>query len=302
MACPARIREGLSLTQVRLGFRVFALGAALLLSASQARGVEENCSLEIHSNSQARWEKVSRGLEARDFHFRFRDGSFSRMASVRIDPDHFDIRLWWQTSKNYFSSLARQVAEQTKAAVVVNASYFDENGRPMGYFRSGDMVYNSRLLYRGRRRALHLGAVFYVREKSGKVGIATREEFDAKGVREAFQAGPYLVHGGKPDPGLEAYREFRRPDRRTILALGKDGRLSFLVSEEIGRGISWCELQYFLTRPESEGGLDAAEAMNLDGGSSSQLYVRGGDPSRQIQGRNVPALIVVVPRQGKGGS
>ncbi len=290
------------MTQVCTRFPVLFFAFTLILGVVEAFGAEESCSSGIRMNNESRWKEISRGLEFRDFLFRFKDGSSSRMASVRLDPDQFHIRLLWQVNKSIFASRAKQVAEKTKAVVVVNAGYFDENGRPLGYFRSGDTVYNSRLLFRGRRRALHLGAVFYVRKKSGKVGIATREAFDSKGVQEAFQAGPYLVRGGKPDPGLDAYREFRRPDRRTILALGKDRRLLFLVSEEIGRGISWCELQNFLTLPESEGGLDAAEAMNLDGGSSSQLYVKGNSPSRQMKGRNVPALIVVIPRQVKSGS
>lgn len=283
-----------TVTRARVSVIFFAV--ALLLGPVKAFGANESCPSDIRADKKSQWKKISRGLEARDFNIRIGKGSSSRMAGVRLDPARFRIRLLWQANKGFFASLINQVAKKMKAAVVLNAGYFDENGRPLGYFQSGDKVYNSRLLFRGRRRALHLGAVFYVLKESGKVGITTREAFSSRGVQEAFQAGPYLVRKGKPDPGLEAYREFRRPDRRTILALGKDGRLIFLVSEEVGRGISWCELQHFLTRPVSEGGLDAAEAMNLDGGSSSQLYVQGNSPSRQMKGRIVPALIVVVPR------
>ncbi len=284
------------MTRTRIRFPVIFFAVTLLLVAVKAFGANESCPSGIRADKESQWKKISQGLEVRDFHIHIGKGSSSRMEGVRLDPARFRIRLLWQANKSFFDSRIRQVAKKMKAAVVLNAGYFDEKGRPLGYFQSGGKVYNSRLLFRGRRRALHLGAVFYVLNKSGKAGIVTREAFSAKGVREAFQAGPYLVRNGKPDPGLDAYREFRRPDRRTILALGKDGRLIFLVSEEVGRGISWCELQHFLTRPVSEGGLDAAKAMNLDGGSSSQLYVQGNSPSRQMKGRIVPALIVVVPR------
>ncbi len=289
-------------TMVREGFPIIFVALTLALGAVRAFGAKESCPAGIRTNNESRWEKISQGLEFRDFRIRFEDGFSSRMAGVRLDPNQFHIRLLWLSNKKPFSSRIKEVAKRTNAAVIVNAGYFDENGRPLGYFRSDEKVYNSRLLFRGRRRALHLGAVFYVRKESGKVGIVTREAFNSKGVREAFQAGPYLVRGGKPDLGLDAYREFRRPDRRTILALGKKGRLLLLVSEEVGRGISWCELQNFLTRPEPEGGLDVAEAMNLDGGSSSQIYVRGNRTSRQMKGRIVPALIIIVPRKVKGGS
>lgn len=263
--------------------------------ATGAAAAESNCDARA-ADSDNEWRAISSGLEYITVRIRFGDGTASRMTGARIKPSQYEIRLRWQVGKSFPSAAAREVARDTKAAVVVNAGYFDEKGRPLGYFRSGEKVFNSRLLFRGRRRALHLGAVFYVLKRNGNVGITTREEFDSRGVREAFQAGPYLVRNGKPDPGLDAYREYRRADRRTVLAIGKEGRLIFLVSEEIGRGISWCELQNFLVRPESDGGMEVVEAMNLDGGSSSQIFVQGSDQSHFLVGRIVPALILAIPR------
>ena len=287
-------------------YRSGVLGAAALLifgaAAVSAQGAAggEGCSSRMIGGSDESWRLLSPGLEFRRFRLRFKDGHSSRMNGVRIDQARFAIRLKWQAGRSVSAKAASEIARRERAAVATNAGYFDEKGRPLGYFRTNGKVYNSRLLFRGRRRALHLGAVFYVR--GGRAGIATREDFDPEGVTEAFQAGPYLVRGGKPDSGLDAYREFRRADRRSVLALGKKRRLIFLVSEEIGRGISWCELQDFMSRSEAAGGLGAVEAMNLDGGSSSQLYVRGKGLPRNLEGRIVPALILAIPRGSRGGS
>ncbi|MFP6868059.1 MAG: phosphodiester glycosidase family protein [Nitrospinota bacterium] len=279
-----------------------SFAAAIFIAAvATAHASEDGCKTRLVGGINT-WRTIGPGMEVRKIQIRFEDGTTSRMTAARLDPDQFDIRLRWQAGKNIRSEAVRIIAQMTKAAVVVNAGYFDEKGRPLGYFRTADTIFNSRLLFRGRRRALHLGAVFYVLKGSGKVGIATREDFDSKGVREAFQAGPYLVRGGRPDPGLDAYREYRRADRRTILAFGEKGRLIFMVSEEIGRGISWCELQNFLVRSEPDGGLGAIEAMNLDGGSSSQLVVQGDGYLTFLAGRIVPALVLAVPRGGGGGS
>ncbi len=262
------------------------------LSGASSAGV--GCESRLAGNA-VHWRMISQGLDVGKMRIRFWDGASAGMTAVRIDSDRFKIRLKWQFGKSGLKATA-DIARAAKAAVAINAGYFDENGRPMGYFRSGGTLFNSRLLFRGRRRALHLGAIFYVLGKSGKARISTREEFDSRGVREAFQAGPYLVRNGRPDPGLDAYREYRRADRRTVLALGKKGRLIFMVSEEIGRGISWCELQDFLARSESGGGLETVEAMNLDGGSSSQLFVSGNGRPVNLAGRLVPALILAIPR------
>lgn len=283
---------------IKLSIILFA--AFVAFSVPTVFAAEDTCRSRPDLSKESRWKEISPGLEVRDFFIRFEDGSTSRMAGVRLKPEQFRIGLLWKEKKDSFFLSAEAIARQKNASVVVNAGYFDKKRRPLGYFQSANKIYNSGLLFRGRRRALHLGAVFYVRNRSGEIGIATREAFSAEGVSEAFQAGPYLVRRGKPDFGLEAYREFRRPDRRTILALGKKGRLLFLVSEEIGRGISWCELQHFLSLPDSEGGIGILDAMNLDGGSSSQLYVRGKSSSQHVKGRIVPALIVIIPRELKG--
>jgi uncharacterized protein YigE (DUF2233 family) len=276
-------------------FGLYLCAALVFVAVSGVSAEKESCVARI-ANSESDWQLVSKGMEVRKIRILLDDGKSAGMTAVRIDPELFDIRLRWQAEGRFPSGSARQIARLTKAAIVVNAGYFDEKGRPLGYFRSGKRLLNSRLLFRGRKRALHLGAVFYVMKDFGKVGIVTREDFDSRGVREAFQAGPYLVRDGRPNPGLDAYREFRRADRRTVLALEKGGRLIFMVSEEFGRGISWCELQNFLSRPSVDGGMEVVESMNLDGGSSSQLYVKGGAQTFYLSGRNVPALIIAIPR------
>ena len=98
---------------------------------------------------------------------------------------------------------------------------------------------------------------------------------------------------GEPVQGLSRYREYLRASRRTVVGLDAKGRLVVLVSETETRGISWCELQEFLVLPESKGGLGIRDAMNLDGGSSSQLWVRGG---MEVPGRPAPTYIVIAPR------
>ena len=102
------------------------------------------------------------------------------------------------------------------------------------------------------------------------------------------------MKNGKPVQGLVRYREYLRATRRTVVGLDVQGRLVVLVSENETRGISWCELQEYLVLPESKGGLGIRDAMNLDGGSSSQLWVRG---SNGIPGRPAPTYVIIAPRR-----
>jgi uncharacterized protein YigE (DUF2233 family) len=270
--------------------------AALLLAAPLSSAVEKDCHAVKRNVGGGRWQGLSPGLEVRDYRFLFTDESFVRMTAVRVGLEVFRVRLRWLANSAPKVSTAEALGQDVQIGVLANAGYFDENGRPLGFFLSGGKTYNRRLLFRGKKLALHLGAVFSVRAGTEKVGIATREEFDLGAEAEAFQAGPLLVRGGMPTAGLESYREFRRPDRRTVIALERSGRLLVLVSEKTRGGISWCELQVVLSRPESEGGLGVEAAMNLDGGRSSQLFIRSGAYRRNVPGRKIPAMIVITPR------
>jgi len=276
----------------------WAIALPLLLAAATPgfAAFEDDCLFTGRLSGEGGWRVLRPGLEARGIAMRFEDDSIARLSAVRVEPGRFRAELRWNPKAGPAGESAAEVARLTGAAVVVNAGYFDENGRPLGFFLSGGKVYNRRILFRGRGEALHLGAIFFVRE-GGALGIASREAFEPEGMREAFQAGPYLVREGRPVPGIERYREYWRPARRTVLAFEPDGRLLLLASETEGRGLSWCELQSFLARPEAQGGLGVAEAMNLDGGSSSQLLVQAGGFTGGVPGRPVPAFLVLIPRR-----
>jgi len=73
-----------------------------------------------------------------------------------------------------------------------------------------------------------------------------------------------------------------------VLAAYGDG-----LADIIGLSSNWSASKY--TGPFMLG-LGCTEAMNLDGGSSSQLLVRAGDRRRHLPGRLVPALIAIIPR------
>lgn len=275
--------------------RLLLLILGFLLVAQTALAASD-CPLKGHPVGVGRWARQkSLPLETRDVRIRFENGTTARMKAVRLRHQDFEIRFHWRDKPEWFLPVDfGALGEKLGAAVILNASYYDEKGRPMGYFRSGGKVFNSVILHRGRKTFLHYGALFTVGGKDGRPGIVSREKFGDTGVKEAFQAGPLLVADGEPVQGLSRYREYLRASRRTVVGLDAGERLVVLVSETETRGISWCELQEFLVLPESKGGLGVRDAMNLDGGSSSQLWVRGGV---EIPGRPAPTYIIAAPRR-----
>ena len=100
---------------------------------------------------------------------------------------------------------------------------------------------------------------------------------DATGMRprEAIQAGPRLVIHGEVNalkPQLAV---------RSFVGIDREGRLVRGSTSPVA--VSATGLAGFLAASQAEGGLGLVDALNLDGGSSSSLFVRSGDP----EGRDV---------------
>ena len=86
-----------------------------------------------------------------------------------------------------------------------------------------------------------------------------------------MQAGPLLVAQGK-------VRELTSPRSARRAFIGTDAAGRIILGATNG-AVSLRDLASLLARPESEGGAGLVDAMNLDGGSSTQLHVAGESPA-----------------------
>lgn len=177
------------------------------------------------------------------------------------------------------NSLA-SIAKAHKAVVAINGNYFDA-------YTSSKTVYNG-LVMNGKmiKTFDRKFPVFYV-TKSGALGILSGseflEKFDAGGkdpVTEALQVGPTLMRNGKAaiNPAGEGFRDpkiLTSAAMRSAVGYTKDRQLIVLTVPNARVG----EVAEIMKQ------LGAYEAMNLDGGASSGLYVNGNYltiPGRQI--------------------
>ena len=228
-------------------------------------------------------------LETREIKIFFSDSSISRLYAVRLSPSNFRSRIYLQKDKNLLMNSSKLI-KRLNATVIINAGFYDRNYRPMGFFRSGTKTYNSRILFKGSRRSLHFGALLHFHKQTNRIQIYHRDFFNKTIPGDALQAGPYLFKNGRPVKGLRKYREFNRADRRTVVSILKDRTIVILVNQENDRGVSWCELQKLFTN--SKIGFSVKDAINLDGGASSQLSIRSANFKKNIFGRPVPAFVV----------
>lgn len=185
----------------------------------------------------------------------------------------------------------KSLAKASGAAVAVNANFFDEAGKPLGL-----VVARGTIFQQPHRGGSTLTGM--LQSRAGILSIVNRSNYIPEGVAEAVQAGPRLIVNRKPVPGI---RDVTSSSRRAGVCLDPQGRLIvFAVSSPLG-GISINELQELLLRPE----IACADALNLDGGGSAQIFVSASLPGVAGSGielsipgiDDIPVALALLPRE-----
>lgn len=208
----------------------------------------------------------------------------STVVMVRIDPKVVTIKA--VTAQEIYKPLtsARQIAKSLAADIAINTNFFDSNGKPLGLLTSNGSQKNPL-----HRRGTVLTGVFAL--SATKPSIFHRSYLKPEIISEAIQAGPRLIANGSP-LSLSSPHTL---SRRTVIAITRDEQVLLCITTNRIPGVSLHQIQSLLLDPQ----LRITDALNLDGGGSSQLFIRAaGDLKHDIDisgGDEVPAFLVGNP-------
>lgn len=198
--------------------------------------------------------------------------------AIRLDPSRIGLRVLDAHAHERTVWSAATATRETGALAAINGSFFDESGKPMGLLVDAGVQLNP-------LRKVDWG-VFYVAGGKARV-VHTRDWKKPEGLRFAIQAGPRLVVAGRVTTVKPSFA------RRSALCIHADGRVSLVATES---GVMLSEFAEILRRPPTEDGLGCVDALNLDGGSSTQLHVAAADGPRGIVAPDdVPVMVGVEP-------
>ena len=183
----------------------------------------------------------------------------------------------------------RFLCRSARAALCINANYFDEHGLPLGLVISRGRIHNK--VHRGGGTLT--GLLYSLR--SG-IHISHRDNLKNSSILEAIQAGPRLIVNSKPVTNLKD----TSPERRSGVCLDAEKNIIFYIVSSGLRGVTLDALQQTLTQKS----IACTDALNLDGGGSSQLYAQrlteskaSSDSSLYISGNDeVPIAIGLFPK------
>lgn len=245
------------------------------------------------------WQPLQPGLDMAEAELVVSRGWLRlRVIAVRLDPDHFTLRLDQRTGANGMTGTWSLRQAPAGAALAVNAGQFTETG-PWGW----TVLDGRERSYPGRGPL----AMAIAADSAGTVHWLPDGELPAfrRAVAPAiaFQSYPVLIDAGGTVPvPLRRGSAIDLAHRDARLAVGRlsDGRILFVLTRFARTGRFLERLPVGLTTPETAalmGALGARPAFMLDGGLSAQLLVRDSTGTvRQWPGsRLVPLALTAIP-------
>lgn len=213
------------------------------------------------------WEPLADGLEASHFQMASSALLSSSAAAVRASFDRFVPRIIRAAEYGWKKATAQALCKASGASACINSNFFDEQGKPLGVVISRGIQH-----HKAHGGGGTLTGVFFV--TSDSVGITHRSLFSAEKVIEAAQAGPRLISEGAPVVGV---KDSSTATNISLVCIDRERRVILMRVSLAMFGGSLRELQSVLLRPE----LGCTDALNFDGGGSSQLYISGGIPGHE---------------------
>ena len=218
-----------------------------------------------------------------------------QISVIEIDPGRYRIGLAQDSLRTKTSVLGRTY----DASAAINGGYFKTGTRRA--VASGLIKIDG--TFPPRMNSSDEGAALAI-DRDGKIRIGhgktkAGEESWHESYGSAIVAGPLLVENGR---SLFAWKNGAQRHPRSCIGIGADGTVVLLVvdgRQKNAAGMSFCELAYTCRQ------LGMVFALNLDGGGSSALWLRGHGIVNSVSDRllvfpverAVANAVLVLPKQ-----
>jgi uncharacterized protein YigE (DUF2233 family) len=225
------------------------------------------------------WNRVASGVEVRYEDWKNGNGDDETVTIVRFDTHKIKVSVGYQPGQPLSMN---DWAQQEHPLAIINGGYFDQQ-----YNATALVVSNGKLFgesYTGFGGMLSVDTRGSIRLRSLR-----QQPYDpnTERLQQATQSSPVLMLGGK----RTEFSADASQTRRSVVAMDKQGRLLFMVSPD--PIFSLDELADQLVSSD----LSIEVALNLDGGSSTGLYVKGGSSQVSIDSlAKLPLVIIVKTR------
>lgn len=198
----------------------------------------------------SRWQKLTHGLGYQELRQGY--APWSHIHVFRINLDYHQLALVMAKDLALKHASADEYAKRSQSLITINGGFFDHNFEPLGLRINHHHEKNP-------LKNISWWGVFFI--KNNKAFITSAKQFNQdQSIDFALQSGPRLLINGRIPP--------LKPGRaqRSALGITKEGQVIILITENAP--LSTTELAQVMKAPP----LNCTDALNLDGGSSTQLH------------------------------
>lgn len=235
--------------------------------------------LFISSNlfaEETQWKNIAKGID----YTKIGIGQ-GRIHAFRINPDNYDFGIVQASDSGSQRAYVKDMAKKKGALIAINGGFFTPDDKPLGL-----------LIHKGKKlnpiKNTSWWSVFYIKKNIPYIVHTNSFKFDQK-ISMAVQSGPRLVVNGSI-PKLKASR-----DERSAVCYDTKKNVIIIATENLM--IKPAEFASYLKKTQKQGGLNCKTALNLDGGSSTQLYAHLKNFKLDVSGfSRVTNAVAVFPK------
>lgn len=215
-------------------------------------------------------KKVAKGVTWKQGHFDNLFNSVQEVNWVEIDlkkqGKHLHLAADAKTLKP-----TSQFALENNALVAINGGFFNmKDGGAVDYIKVDGQVVNPTA-----KKSDRANAVLSIDKKRVTIQAASTDNVEESPARDVMLSGPLLLQNtNRSNLSKNPFNDNRHP--RTAIGIAKKNKLILLVVDgrnAQAQGMNLHELASLMKW------IGAQDAMNLDGGGSSTLFVKGGSPN-----------------------
>ncbi len=219
------------------------------------------------------WNPVSKDIDVSRFTVSVGALFTSSLVVVRSPLTQHHLRVIRASEFGWRRANVKSLCKAAGATVCINASFFDEQGRALGLLINRGIIHQK--MHKG-------GSVLtgVLLATSKQIRITARDTFTTEQAIEAVQSGPRLVADGQPVRGLH---DASLSSNLSGACIDKDGNA---VLYRVTSGMFGCtirQLQKILLSPL----ISCVDAINFDGGGSSQMYISEPIPQTDPSGAEI---------------
>lgn len=207
------------------------------------------------SAAKTDWHKIQEGIEYTNLEFP-RGFTFGQVHAFRIDLNHYKLKLSFANEYDGIFAGVRGLTQFKDGLIGINGGFFTPQLESLG-LRISDGVEIYPL------KNTPWWGVFMVRGTTPSI-VSMKQYQTSTDIDFAIQAGPRLLVDGAVPHLIDGVAN------RSALGITKTNKLLIIATQNLP--LSTAEFATILRSSDEANGLDCVNALNLDGGSSTQLY------------------------------